>query len=215
MDIQVLVSPEMGENTLVVPLANDTFFVVDPACEIESEKKIAAVVLTHGHFDHVSALKNLCRKNPRVPVLIHELDAKYIGKNALAAQSKILGDCGILGISEMFSDMPSPTGFLRDGERLSDAIETADEKIKAALSEWTVLHTPGHSAGSICLLNEKERVLISGDTMFYHSYGRTDFFDGSMSDMTKSLRRLYALSGDILVYPGHDAVSFPLSENQF
>ena len=68
---------------------------------------------------------------------------------------------------------------------------------------FTVLHTPGHTKGSICLYSREDRVLFSGDTLFRHSYGRTDL-GGSEAQIMKSLRRLLQLDGDTTVYPGHD-----------
>ena len=68
---------------------------------------------------------------------------------------------------------------------------------------FQVLHTPGHTPGSVCYDVPEAGVLFSGDTLFYHSYGRTDFPGGSERDMVASLRRLWALPGDRKVYPGH------------
>jgi len=184
-------------NTLVVPINENDVFIVDPATEIPLEKKNpVAIVLTHGHFDHVMTLKALHEKYPSLPILIHELDAKYLGKDAIKAQSHILRDCSSTQLLNMFTDMPDATGFLKEGDIL--------------FSDWKVLHTPGHSPGSICLLNEKEKILISGDTLFYGTYGRDDFYDSNPLDMAKSLRRLYELDSELNVYPGHDHVNFPL-----
>lgn len=216
MDINVFVSKEMRENTLVVPLTETDVFVVDPAADFDlNGKNPVAVVLTHGHFDHVAKLSAFCKQNSAVPVLIHEADAKYLGKNAAEAQSKILDDCGATGLASEFRQLPEATAFLSEGQILSEAIHTESQSVQNALSHWLVIHTPGHSAGSICLMNQTEHILISGDTLFYCGYGRTDFFDGNYNDMLGSLRRLYSLPDDTLVYPGHDLTGFALGENKY
>lgn len=98
---------------------------------------------------------------------------------------------------------------------LSSVIEAKDPDVAAALSAWKVLHTPGHTEGSVCYYNEKEKILITGDTIFYHSWGRTDFPGGSERKMVKSLERIYSsLPDDVLVYPGHDYAGFALAENK-
>ena len=75
---------------------------------------------------------------------------------------------------------------------------------------WKVLHTPGHSPGSICLYNKAQNALISGDTLFaYGNYGRTDMYGGDESSIIHSLSRLKdEISYDTLVYPGHDSFGF-------
>ena len=84
---------------------------------------------------------------------------------------------------------PEPDILLRDGD---------------TIGPFTVLFTPGHTKGSICLYSEKDKVLYSGDTLFRHSYGRTDLPGGSDEQMAHSLKRLLHMDPDITVYPGHD-----------
>ena|SRR3989338_318262 len=82
--------------------------------------------------------------------------------------------------------------FISDGDLMSVGHET-----------FKVIHTPGHTPGSLCLYNEKEKILISGDTLFYGTYGRTDLPGSSPSDMIKSLHRLFTLPKETVVLPGH------------
>ena len=212
MEIKVFATRHFDyQNTLVVNLDEENVFIVDPSGEFSLDgKNPVAVILTHGHYDHVEALKPFHKNYPDVPILIHKEDAKYIGKDSFEAQQHICFDD-----ANDFANLPEATGFLSEGQTLYDVIPSKNERLHNALALWKVLHTPGHSPGSICLLNEKERVLISGDTLFFHSYGRTDFFDGSMSEMTKSLRRLYNLDGDLKVYPGHGTYGYLLAEDQY
>ena len=81
--------------------------------------------------------------------------------------------------------------------------------------DWQVIETPGHTQGSSCLYNEKEKLLISGDTLFWNSYGRTDLFGGDETQMIKSLKYLLSLPTDVKVFPGHGKYGFALSELSF
>ena len=84
----------------------------------------------------------------------------------------------------------------------ADLTVTDGDKIPFGDSEIEVLHTPGHTMGSVCY--KISDVIFSGDTLFYQSMGRTDFPGGSVIDMQKSLKRLYNLEGNYKVYPGHE-----------
>ncbi|MBQ0039654.1 MAG: MBL fold metallo-hydrolase [Treponema sp.] len=199
-------------NTYIVPIGEDRCFIVDPAaCSftrdtekfsayLDSLKLVpAAVVLTHGHFDHVSGLKYLREKYPEIPVYIHKEDSPMIGSNSGEVQGPSLEAMGYDAFIPSVSELPEPTDFLADGKTLFDT--------------WTVIHTPGHTKGSCCLLNKKDGLLISGDTVFYGTWGRTDLPGGSEVQMMQSLSRIREnVSGATLVYPGHDYFGFELRE---
>jgi len=85
----------------------------------------------------------------------------------------------------------------------ADRILEADEKVKLGNLIFEVIHTPGHSPGGICLYGSGAKVLFSGDTLFYHSIGRTDLPFSREAEMTKSLKALFKLPKDTKVYPGH------------
>ena len=124
-------------------------------------------------------------------------------------------------------DLPPADFLLKDGDSLDSVFKTEDiisaftgdevpdvEGVANALSHWRVIHTPGHTEGSVCFYNESEKTLISGDTIFYQSYGRTDLPGGSESQMQKSLAKIFEeLPKDVLVYPGHGAYGFELGAN--
>jgi len=132
-------------------------------------KEIAAILLTHGHFDHVGGVKTIAA----------ETDCKvYLNEADLA----------------MPKQMTAGPLFYTDTYGEGDFVEAAGLTFK-------VLHTPGHTPGSVCLLCEN--ALFSGDTLFWGSCGRTDLPGGSWSTIRKSLLRLTELSGDYDVYPGH------------
>ncbi len=141
-----------------------------------------AILLTHGHFDHVMGIDGWIKEFD-IPVYLHE-DEKEI----LAAPQ--------LNLSQMFG-----TGYCYNNVKcLKDG-----EEFKIAGFVFKVLHTPGHTAGGCCYYEEKEKVLLSGDTLFYHSVGRSDFPTGNTLTLVKSIReKLFCLPDDVIVYPGHD-----------
>ena len=140
-----------------------------------------AILLTHGHFDHVMAAQELA-KTFDLKIYAHEEEKDTLnhpGKNVSA----------MIGRQDSYhADI-----FVKDGELL----QLAGMEIK-------VLHTPGHTPGGCCYYLEKEQVLFSGDTLFCQSVGRTDFPGGSMSQIVRSIKsKLLALPDNVKVYPGH------------
>jgi len=141
---------------------------------------VALVVNSHGHYDHILGNAALVRETG-APLAVHELDAPLL--YAPQYDFSIL-----LGLRR---ERSQPTRLLRDG----DAVEVG------ALS-FRVLHTPGHTPGSICLLGHG--VLFSGDTLFNLGIGRTDLPGGDMDTLVRSLEEvLRPLDDALAVYPGH------------
>ena len=138
-------------------------------------REAAAVLLTHGHFDHTGALSSFSH----IPIYIHEMDSVML-RDSHYSFGRVAGD---------HAPRPAATHFLCEGQRL-----------ELAGLEITVLHTPGHTRGSVCFKIGNE--LLTGDTLFKGDYGRTDLPGGSEEQMRASLRRLLALSG-CHVLPGH------------
>ncbi|MGP1508569.1 MAG: MBL fold metallo-hydrolase [Sphaerochaeta sp.] len=168
--------------------------VIDPGDDEElllqtlSDINVNCIILTHAHFDHVGALAALHGRYPEAPIASGEFedtDPEHI----VSAAKRVLGRFySYSGLSKNNGNVPEPDILLKDGDKIGP---------------FTVIHTPGHTAGSICLYSKKDGILFSGDTLFRHSYGRTDF-GGSESDMNISLLKLFTLEPDTAVYPGHE-----------
>ena len=164
-------------------------FLVDPAIYDEgvisyieeNGLQVKAILVTHGHYDHIQGLDGFLEKYP-VPVYAHEDEQQVLtdgSKNLSAKFDKVY----------TFSDAVS----VKDGQIL----EIAGFKVK-------VLHTPGHTCGSSCYYIEDEEVLFSGDTVFYRSVGRTDFPTGSYEKLIKSAKeKIMTLPRSVKIYPGH------------
>lgn len=164
----------IGENYL---------YVIDPGgdakrliLKVRQEKKpMKAILLTHGHIDHISAVKELSEAFDRPPVYLHEKDHQLY-----------------------FSDQNClPPFFLpiKDPAPLVSKIETEDFKI---------IHTPGHTQGSTCFYFEADKILMSGDTLFNCSIGRTDLPGGNSNTIISSIKKeLLTLPEDVKVFPGH------------
>jgi hydroxyacylglutathione hydrolase len=165
--------------------------VIDPGDDVDKIEAllakhnltVSAILATHAHIDHVGGLA-LLRERTGAPALIHEADIELY--NALAIQAQWLG-------------VPAPPVCTID-RRLIDggSIEFGSLKVD-------VLHTPGHTPGSVSLVLPQDRpVVFSGDTLFAGSIGRTDLWGGSLDDIMRSIRdTLMALPDDALVVPGH------------
>lgn len=142
---------------------------------------VSAILLTHGHFDHIWGANEL-RKLSGAPIYAYEQE-KEVCENAAMNVSDQAGRPEIV----------VPDYYLEDGELL-----------ELAGMRFRLLATPGHTKGSCCYYIEEEKILLSGDTLFEGSVGRTDFPTGSMSSLVRSIKeKLLVLPGDVTVYPGH------------
>lgn len=142
---------------------------------------VAAIFLTHGHFDHIWGVEEL-RKLSGAKVYAWE-EEKEVCEDASVNVSAGAGrPCSLK------ADV-----YVKDGE-----------KISIAGMNCQLLGTPGHTKGSCCYYFEDDKILLSGDTLFQESVGRTDFPTGSMSNLVRSVReKLMPLPEDVKVYPGH------------
>lgn len=168
--------------------ATGALAVIDPACE--SKELVSAIdewggdlryiLLTHGHFDHIGGVSVLVNQfSPDICASADELELLNTRElNGTAWHNLSFDD---IVVDKSLCD--------------NDVIAIGDSKIR-------FITTPGHTGGSGCYIVDD--LIFSGDTLFYHSIGRTDFPTSSVGDMMRSLKKLRALDGDYAVYPGHD-----------
>lgn len=189
---QIVVGPLQCNCAIVACEKTKQAAIIDPGDEgarIANEVKIAGfdvkyILHTHAHFDHIGGTKEV-REAISAPVCLHKGDAE-IYRN-LPLQGKMFGF--------EFGTAPDVEQWIEDNERL-----------KLGEYEIEVIHTPGHSPGSVCLkvFNSAEETLFSGDTLFQMSVGRSDLWGGSHEQLLRSVRnRIFTLDGDIEVHPGH------------
>ena len=168
--------------------------IVDPGDEgefiLEECRKLSvtpeAILLTHGHFDHIMAVNEIKQAFPEIVIYAGENEKMLLNDSSVNLSTNIGRLCSI-----------EADHYVTDGETIDPA---------GILTH--VIATPGHTEGSVCYYMKEEDVLISGDTLFLESLGRTDFPTGDQLKIIGSIRgKLFPLPGDTMVYPGHGSVT--------
>jgi glyoxylase-like metal-dependent hydrolase (beta-lactamase superfamily II) len=187
LNIHTIVAGVVSTNCYIVSVPETKeAAVIDPGDSADKilsylrENNLTAryIFLTHGHFDHLLAMEEI-RKQTAAPVIIHQADTEHLRNPGLS----------------------SPMG-MRTSPSEPDIQASHGDTFPLGGQTIEVLHTPGHTPGSICLRIGRE--LFTGDTLFEDDCGRCDLPGGDYSLMLKSLRFLASLEGDFRVYPGHD-----------
>lgn len=171
---------ESNKKAVIVDPGDDGGYILNMCRELSLVPE--AILLTHGHFDHILAVKDIKEAFPQVKIFAGKLEKELLADPNLNMSSSF-GKAYTVNADE----------YVEDGASLSIGGIT-----------FLVLFTPGHTSGSVCYFIPSENVLISGDTLFLESLGRTDFPTGNQSMILKSItERLFTLPEDTLVYPGH------------
>jgi len=142
-----------------------------------------AILATHGHYDHILGAHEL-QLAFEIPFYVHEADAFLVKGMRERAQHWMQ--------TEVIEQPPQIDGFLTDGQQVQ-----LGEQI------WQVLASPGHTPGGICLFNQEEKVVFTGDTLFADAVGRTDLSYSSKKDLKKSLAKIKEKFAGYHAYPGH------------
>lgn len=190
MKLKVAVVGMVSTNCYVVANSqNNEIIVIDPGDDVEVINEhidrmhgtVKGILLTHGHFDHIMAVNEIAAMH-HVKVYAHSIEKELLADPAINC-SQSIGRPYIVELQETLEDNMT---FTLAGFRIK------------------VLHTPGHTSGSVCYLFEEEGVLFSGDTVFMESVGRTDLPTGNEGKLLASIQnKLVDLDDNIKVFPGH------------
>ena len=221
--------------------------LVDPACSNEYERqqlkryienqkstiknqksKIKnhqlSIIATHGHLDHLWGAK-WATEQWHTPVLMHEADIPMA--KAMQQQYNLFGirataeDFPIEELKSKIKNQKSQKIVPFKGKEIKNQ-KSQIKNQKSKINNVSILSTPGHTPGSICLYfqkskieNQKSPILLSGDTLFCMGYGRTDLPGGNMGQLINSLEHLFTLPADTIVYPGHGAPTTIAAEKRY
>lgn len=193
--IKINVGNILGENCYIVEDENSKeTMIIDPGNTPDNlielldamQVKMKYIVLTHCHSDHIAGAERI-RKKYGGKILIHRKDAEGLKKPETNLSTHI-------GLEPL---------ILEEDARIDD-----EDMIHVGNLEFKVIHTPGHTAGSVSLYCEKENMLFSGDTLFRGSWGRTDLPTSSFEEIISSItNKLINLPENTIVYPGHRKIN--------
>ncbi len=194
MDIETIVVGEFAVNCFVIAGTHGQALVVDPGEDAdlvmthlrERELSVAAYLMTHGHCDHINALAAVHDAFP-APVAIHPADREWAFTSANT-------------LPPFFCTAPRQPG--------GPCMDLADgAHYTLAGLELSIIETPGHTPGGVCIHFEQEATLITGDTLFAGSVGRTDLHGGDSRVLAASLKKLKQLPDHTRIFPGHGPAS--------
>lgn len=192
--IETVVCGAYAENCyILLPEDSAQAVLIDPGDDLFRLKRaltalgrsVGAILLTHGHFDHILSTEPLMRAYA-APVY------------AAAEEIEMLNDPAKNSYDASCSSRPCPKAI--DAIAIGDAVEVCGLRFE-------VLPTPGHTKGSVCYYDREHATLFSGDTLFCAGFGRMDLYGGSPRAMRESLRKLFALPGETVVFSGHGSTT--------
>jgi glyoxylase-like metal-dependent hydrolase (beta-lactamase superfamily II) len=202
--IERIIVGELYVNCYIYFTGRKECFLIDPGADAQIIiKRLSALnmtpralVFTHGHLDHIAAALELhghfAALENKLAVAVHKADGCYFGKNAQQKHLDVFASMGGEALFEsIFRGVPKTTTLLEEGEIVPG-------------SDLTVIHTPGHTKGSVCLYNESKKIMFTGDTLFCEGVGRSDLPGGDPRALEASiLKKLYTLPPETRIFPGH------------
>ncbi|WP_372519626.1 MBL fold metallo-hydrolase [Candidatus Ruminimicrobiellum ovillum] len=172
-----IVYDETSKKAIIIDPGQDGKKVIDKIEKLNLKPEI--LINTHGHFDHTLS-NDIIRQKYNIPLAIHKDDTEMLS-DANKNFSTIIGSPTIIKKADIFFDK--------------------EETKETSFCKYYVIHTPGHSKGSVCILIDN--ILFAGDTIFKNSIGRTDLYGGDYDEIIQSLQKIKKFPPDTIICPGH------------
>jgi len=169
------------QNCLIIDPADDASFILE---ELQRQQlNLVGMLATHGHFDHVMAVGEI-QQSLKVPLHVHKEDNFLINRLEQTAEH-------FLGYKPIILPIKIIENLV-----IENPLKIKNFKLK-------IIYTPGHTPGSCCFYLPEENTVFTGDTLFKEGIGRTDFSYGSKEDLKESLKNIFSLPRETIIYPGH------------
>ena len=176
-----VVYDDISKKAIIIDPGQDGKKVIDKIEKLKLKPEL--LINTHGHFDHTFS-DDIIRQKYNIPLAIHKGD------------TEMLSDA-----NKNFSTMIGAPTIINEAEIIFDKEETKE----TSFCKYSVIHTPGHSKGSVCIIIDN--ILFAGDTVFKNSIGRTDLYGGNYNELILSLQKIKKLPQDTIICPGHGPVT--------
>ncbi len=199
---RIVVGP-LHTNSYVVSTGRKECVLIDPGDEAQTIYRQLtalnmvplAILLTHGHLDHTAAALGIREYyDHEIKIAVHEADAELLGPESFERHKEMfetLGPDGLETFERLYISLPPPDFYLEEGARI---LET----------DLSVIHTPGHTPGSVSLYSETDAALFSGDTLLFKAVGPTEGVGSDHDTLIESItKKLFALPDNTRLYPGH------------